>query len=68
MTKREMQGVLREQLEDKDLVVKMMAIQDTLYPDYSECRLFIEGGDIYSAMFVNEEKVTEFVLCPKENK
>lgn len=68
MNKNKMQGVLREQIEDKNLVVKTMVIQDLLWPGYSECRLFVDNGDVYSAIFVDDEKLTEFVLTPKEVK
>lgn len=68
MTKKDMQGVLRTQLEDNDIVVKTMAIQDVIWPGYSECRLFTANGDVYSAMINDDIKITDFILCPKENK
>lgn len=66
MTKNSMQGVLREQLEDKEIVVKTLVVQDLIWPGYAECRLFVSTGEVYSAIIQDDEKITDFVLCPKE--
>lgn len=66
MTKNSMQGVLRTQLENKDITVKTMVVQDLIWDGYSECRLFTNNGEVYSAVFVEDEKVTDFVIAPKQ--
>lgn len=65
MTKKSMEKVLSEQL-NQEVTVKTMVIQDLIWPKYAECRLFTHQGDVFSAIFVDDEKTTEFILCPKE--
>lgn len=68
MFKTEMQKLLSSQLEDKDLCVKTLVMQSLVWPEFEECRLFLADGDVYSCLFFEGEKNTEFVLCPKEGK
>lgn len=63
MTKNSMQALLCSQMDDKDIVVKNMVVWDLPWPGYSECRLFTDGNEVYSAMFHEDEKITDFVLC-----
>jgi len=66
MTKKSISQELSQQL-DKVIEVKTLVVQDLIWPEYSECRLFTSDG-VYSAIFHDEERLTDFVLAPQEVK
>lgn len=66
MFKKSMESLLKTQLDDDKLVVKTLVLQDLIWPDYQECRLFLESGEVYSAIFIDGDKTTDFVFCPNK--
>lgn len=68
MNKEIISALVREDLGKKGMVIKTIVMQDLLWPNHTEVRAYDADGNIYSALYELEDKVTKFVMVPLEKK
>lgn len=68
MFKSKIEGMIREELENKDIVIKTVIEQDLIWPGHTEVRAFASDGKEYSCLFEESDKIGVFVEVPSRKE
>lgn len=68
MFKSMVEKLVREDINDEKLSVKTLVVQETYWDEFTECRAICTNGEAYACLYQGGDKLTPFVLIPKEIK
>lgn len=64
-------AIIYKQLNDdveleSGTTIKTIVFQEMLFEGFVECRVFASNGNVYAALYENDDKITKFVFVPKQ--